>query len=109
MAGEATGKWTDVGPANLLPGESESVRTDTVALALFNVNGTYYALEDVCTHDGGELSGGPFEETTVTCPRHGAQFDVRTGAVLCMPAVTPIPAFPVRIENGRVLVDLGSA
>src|SRR5438477_10340608 len=101
-----TENWTDVGAADLLPGESKTVEADYRNVALFNVNGTYYALEDVCTHDGGELSSGPFEGTVVTCPRHGAQFDVRTGAALCMPAVTPTSAFPVKVENGRVLVSI---
>lgn len=109
MGSELTQHWTDLGPADLLPGESKSVEAEPCSVALFNVNGAYHALQDVCTHDGGELSGGPFEGHVVTCPRHGAEFDVRTGAALCMPAVTPTAVFPVRVENGRVLVDLSSA
>ncbi len=103
---EETLRWTDVGPADLLPGESKSVDAGYVSIALFNVNGTWYAIENVCTHDGGPLADGTFEGTVVTCPRHGAQFDVRTGQALCMPAVTPTAVFPVRVEDGRVRVGL---
>ena len=101
-----TRTWLDVGPADLLPGESRTAEAAHLNVALFNVNGTWHALEDVCTHDGGELSGGPFEGTVVTCPRHGAQFDVTTGKALCFPAVTPTAVLPVRVENGRVFVAL---
>lgn len=101
-----TAKWTDMGPADLLPGEHKSVEAGWRNLALFNLNGTWHAIEDVCTHDGGELSSGAFEGSVITCPRHGAQFDVTTGKALCFPAVTPTATFPVKVENGRVLVSL---
>ena len=105
MAPEAL-TWVDVGPADLLPGECRTAEARHMNVALFNVNGTWHALENVCTHDGGELAGGAFEGTVVTCPRHGAQFDVITGKALCFPAVTPAPVLPVRVDNGRVLVAL---
>jgi 3-phenylpropionate/trans-cinnamate dioxygenase ferredoxin subunit len=101
---EAT--WVDLGPADLMPGEHKSVQAGHIAVALFNVNGTWRALEDVCTHDGGELSSGPFEGNVITCPRHGGQFDVETGKALCFPAVSPTAVYPVRVENGRVWVSL---
>ena len=102
-----TENWADLGPADLLPGECKSVEVDYRNVALFNLNGTYHALEDACTHDGGELSSGLFEGNEITCPRHGARFDVRTGEALCMPAVTPTVRFDVKVVDGRVLADLG--
>ena len=101
-----TAAWTDLGPADLLPGEHKSVEAGPINVAIFNVNGTYHAIEDVCTHDGGILSDGEVEGAVITCPRHGAQFDVRTGAALCMPAVTPTAVFPVRVAEGRILAAL---
>jgi 3-phenylpropionate/trans-cinnamate dioxygenase ferredoxin component len=98
--------WIDAGPADLLPGEMRTAEAGHRTVALFNVNGTYHALEDVCTHDGGPLSGGVFEGEAVTCPRHGAQFDVRTGRALCFPAVAPTAVFAVRVDGGRLLVQI---
>ncbi len=95
--------WTRIcTTGELLPGERRVAEVDGVMVALFNVDGEIYAIEDVCTHDGGELNGGPFNGFTVECPRHGAQFDVRTGAVLCGPAYSPVSKFPVRIDSGAV-------
>lgn len=96
-------EWTRVcSTGELLPGERRVAEVDGVMVALFNVDGDIYAIEDVCTHDGGELNGGPFNGFIVECPRHGAQFDVRTGAVLCGPAYSPVSKFPVRIDSGVI-------
>jgi len=86
----------------LLPGEFRVVWDRDVAIAVFNVDGDLYAVEDICTHDGGELAGGDVEGFEVVCPRHGARFDLRTGAAMCPPAYEPIAKFPVKIENGVV-------
>jgi 3-phenylpropionate/trans-cinnamate dioxygenase ferredoxin subunit len=88
--------------AELLPGEYRTVDADGIAIAVFNVDGLYYAIEDVCTHDGGVLTGGRLAGHEVECPRHGARFDVRTGAALCAPAYSPTAAFPVRIEGDAI-------
>jgi 3-phenylpropionate/trans-cinnamate dioxygenase ferredoxin subunit len=96
-------EWTRVcATSELLPGEHRVVDADGVAVAVFNLDGEYYAIEDVCTHDGGELTGGPVRGHVIECPRHGAQFDIRTGAVLCAPAYEPTAKFPVRIADGAV-------
>ena len=71
-----------------------------VMIAVFNIEGKFYAIEDVCTHDGGILTGGPISGCIITCPRHGATFDIRTGAALTAPAYEPTATFPVRIEDG---------
>ena len=80
------------------------VRMDDQAIAVFHVGGAYYALDDVCTHDGGPLAEGPIEGCVVECPRHGARFDIRTGAVLSLPATVPVPKYTVRIEGDEIQV-----
>lgn len=97
--------WIDVAPASeLAPGTHRVVDADGVQVAVFNVNGDFLAVEDVCTHDGGELAGGTLEGDVVVCPRHGAKFCLRTGAVLAPPAYEDIRAFPARVEGGIVQV-----
>lgn len=91
--------------ANVLPGTTLRVVADGIELLLCNANGTIYAIEDVCTHDGGPLDQGALEGETVVCPRHGATFDVRTGDALTLPAVIPLLTFPVTIEGDDVYVD----
>ena len=68
--------------SELLPGEFQVAYDGDTAIAVFNIDGELYAIEDVCTHDGGELAGGPLEGFVVECPRHGAKFDVRSGEAL---------------------------
>jgi 3-phenylpropionate/trans-cinnamate dioxygenase ferredoxin subunit len=75
-------------------------------VALFHVEGEFFALDDVCTHDGGPLSDGRLDDHTIACPRHGARFDLRTGAALTMPATQPTGAHEVKVEAGDVLVRL---
>ena len=97
--------WVDVAPAEeLTPGSWRSVDIDDMAIVVFNVDGRYYAIEDMCTHDGGELSGGTFEDSEVICPRHGSRFSVITGEALTPPAYEPVARFPVRVEQGVVQV-----
>ncbi|HEX7368677.1 MAG TPA: non-heme iron oxygenase ferredoxin subunit [Rhodanobacteraceae bacterium] len=87
---------------DLLPGEFKVVWDDDTAIAVYNLDGTLYAIEDVCTHDGGELAGGDVCGFEVECPRHGARFDVRTGAATVAPATEPVATFPVHVENGVI-------
>ena len=70
-------------------------------------DGTWGAIDNVCTHDGGILGEGELDECLVECPRHGARFDLKTGEVKALPAVFPVNAYPVRIVGGRVEVDVG--
>lgn len=87
------------------PGGVKIVRLDEVEIAVFHVDGRYHAIQDVCTHDGGTLAEGPLEGHVVECPRHGARFDVRTGAVLCFPATAPVPVVAVRVEGDDIQVE----
>ena len=75
-------------------------------MLLCNVDGDIYAIEDVCTHDGGELDQGELEGCRIMCPRHGAFFDVTTGAALTPPAVMPVATFKVRLEGNDIHVEL---
>jgi 3-phenylpropionate/trans-cinnamate dioxygenase ferredoxin subunit len=81
------------------------VYVDGVALALFRVDGVYHAMEDLCTHDGGPLAEGRREGHIIECPRHGARFDIRTGAVLAMPATGAVPTYAVRVHDGDIQVE----
>ena len=75
---------------------------DTVIV--LNLNGTFYCVADLCSHDGGSLEDGELDGYAIECPRHGACFDVRTGDALSMPATSPIPTSAVKVEDGVVYV-----
>jgi 3-phenylpropionate/trans-cinnamate dioxygenase ferredoxin subunit len=77
------------------------------SIALANVGGDFYALANVCTHDGGPLGEGTLWGETVECPRHGARFDVKTGRVMALPAVLPVRIYPVQVKDNEVAVDVG--
>lgn len=97
--------WVTVATTGeLAPGACKVADVDGAAVAVFNINGEYFAIEDVCTHDGGELASGVLEGDQVVCPRHGARFCVRTGDALSAPAYEPTATFPVRVENGVIQV-----
>ena len=97
--------WIDVVTEDELPpGDVHVVDLEGIEVAVFNIAGQYFAIEDVCTHDGSEISTGCLYDHVIECPRHGARFDVRTGEVLEPPAYEPIQIFKVRIENGMIQV-----
>ncbi len=73
-------------------------------IVLANVEGTYFATQDLCTHDGGPLGEGEVFDHEIECPRHGARFDLRTGEVVALPAMFPIKTFPVRVEGENIQV-----
>ncbi len=97
--------WVTIAAAaEIAPGSSRVADVDGATIAVFNIGGEFYAIEDVCTHDGGELASGLLEGDQIVCPRHGARFCVRTGEALSAPAYEPTAKLPVRIENGMVQV-----
>ena len=99
----------DVCPVEeLAPGEVKIVHVGLVSLGVYNLNGEYYAIEDRCSHDDGPLCEGDFDQESgvVICPRHGANFDIRSGRALTLPAVESVRTFPVRVEDGIVKVKL---
>ncbi len=85
------------------------VEHDGLEIGVFNCGGALLAMEDRCTHDDGPLCHGVWdtEACTITCPRHGASFDLRTGAALTLPAYLPARTFKVRVVDGVVRVELG--
>lgn len=97
--------WTKVAKTGeLAPGQWRTLDVDGTAVVVFNIEGEYYAIEDVCTHDGGQLTGGTVEGDEIVCPRHGARFCIRTGEALTPPAYEPTAKFPVRVHQGEVQV-----
>lgn len=75
------------------------------SVIILNVEGAFYCIADLCSHDDGPLADGEVEGHGIECPRHGACFDIRTGAVLSMPATRPIPTYAVKVENGDIYVQ----
>jgi nitrite reductase/ring-hydroxylating ferredoxin subunit len=90
--------------AEVPPGSLVQVRVDDKPVALYNVDGEFFATHDICSHALAYLSDGTLTGHTVECPRHGARFDVRTGRQLCFPAVAPVKSFAVKVEDGQVWV-----
>lgn len=100
--------WIDVSPQHeFVPGDWRLLDVDGTRVAVFNLKGEYYAIEDVCTHDGGILTGGIVEGEQIVCPRHGARFSIKTGLVLAPPAYEDVATFPVRVQDGMVQVRDG--
>lgn len=91
--------------SDLPPGERMFYDFEDVTVAIFNVEGNYYCIEDVCTHDGGPVAEGNLYGHDIECPRHGALFDIRDGSVVSMPAVVPVPAYKVKVEGDDILVE----
>ncbi len=100
-------EWVEAGRTDDIPaGTHKVISTDAGDIAIFNLDGEFYAIEDVCTHDGGELASGRCEGDQVICPRHGARFCIRTGKVLSPPACEDVETFPVHTDNGMIFVDI---
>ena len=83
-----------------------SVAVAGVRIAVAHVGGAYYAFDDECTHEQCSLAEGDLAGTTVTCMCHGAEFDVRSGAVLAPPAVLPVKVYRTRVEGGALHIEL---
>lgn len=98
--------WTDVAPADeFTPGTWRVIETDDdTVIAVFNLDGEFHAIENLCTHEYAVLTDGEVCGGRITCPLHGAEFDIRTGEALSAPAYEPVPTFPTRIHEGVVQV-----
>jgi len=100
-------EWMDVAKVDELPpGNRKIINTPYCEIAVFNLEGDFYAIEDICSHDGGELASGICEGDQIICPRHGARFCIRNGKALTPPAYEDIDTFPVRIEDNTVQIDI---
>jgi len=90
----------------LASGQRLLIDIGDLSLAVFNIAGTYFAIADICTHDGGPLAEGELDGERIECPRHGGEFELATGKAVRPPAVEDIPAYPVRVEGDQVLVGV---
>lgn len=88
------------------PGQLKAVRANGHSLVLANQGGTFFATQDLCTHDNGPLADGELIDDEIECPRHGARFDIHTGRVMALPAMRPIRVFPVKVEGDQILVAI---
>ena len=100
-------EFVEIAPAAELPnGERLFVDLGDKPIVIFNIAGQFFAIGDICTHDDGPLGDGLLEDHNIVCPRHGAEFDVRTGQAVQMPAVVDIPAYPVQVRDGKIFVGI---
>lgn len=93
--------------SQMADGSLRTVEVEGRVISLAQVGSTYFAFDDLCTHEECSLGTGLLDEKTIECPCHGSKFDLETGAVLNLPAVLPIKTYPVKVENGTVFVDVG--
>jgi 3-phenylpropionate/trans-cinnamate dioxygenase ferredoxin subunit len=87
-------------------GQRLFVEIEGLPIVIFNIAGQLFAIGDVCSHDNGPLGDGMVDGNLVVCPRHGAEFDIRTGKAETLPAVVDIPAYPVRMVNGKIEIGI---
>ena len=100
-------EFVEIAPASELPsGGRLFVEVADKPIVIFNIAGQFFAIGDVCTHDDGPLGDGTIEGFHIVCPRHGAEFDVRTGKAMQMPAVVDIPAHPVQVRDGNIFIGI---
>ena len=96
-----------IGTINDVPeGSAKRFMMNGVAIGVFHVNGKWFAIGDVCTHRGGVLHEGPFDEYTVTCPIHAAQFDLSTGQNVSPPAPSPVKAYKISVEGNELYIEM---
>ncbi len=104
---ESNLEYVEIAPASELPsGERMFIEIGGKPIVVFNVAGQFFSIDDVCSHDDGPVGEGNLEGYNITCPRHGAQFDIRTGQVMQMPAVVDIAAYPVKVVDGTIQLGL---
>jgi 3-phenylpropionate/trans-cinnamate dioxygenase ferredoxin component len=101
---ESKVEYLEIAPASELPNGERLF--GEVGGVIFNIAGQFFAVGDICTHDDGPLGDGDLEGYNVVCPRHGGEFDVRTGKAVQLPAVVDIPAYPVRVVDEMIQVGI---
>lgn len=105
----AIGDWIEACDASdVAPGAGLRIEIGDEPIAVWNVDGSYFATQDTCTHEETSLAEGDLWGEVVECPLHGAQFDVTNGEVLSLPAVVPLKTYPVKLENGKLFIEWNS-
>lgn len=100
-------EWVKVARAGEVPpGRVKVVEAGGQRLALSNVGGAYFAVQDLCTHDDGPLGEGTLDGELIECPRHGARFNVKTGQAVTLPAILPVKTFPARVAGEEIQVQI---
>ena len=89
---------------DIKPGQMKTCEVHGARILIANVEGTFFATQDLCTHDNGTLGDGELIGDEIECPRHGGRFNVKTGAVIALPPMFPIKTFPVKVDGDNVLV-----
>lgn len=100
---------TKIKKSEILSGNARSYEMDGSKIVVCNINGEYFALEDVCSHDDGVLVSGEgklIENCMLECPRHGARFDVRSGEAKKMPAVAPIKTYHINVVGDELEIEV---
>jgi 3-phenylpropionate/trans-cinnamate dioxygenase ferredoxin subunit len=92
--------------ADIPAGKCKRVLVKRRPIAVFNCGGEYFAIDDTCTHDEASLAGGEVDGCVVTCPLHGAQFDIKTGEALSLPAATPVETYKVTLDGTAIMVEV---
>ncbi len=104
---EAKLEYFEIVPASELPnGERLFIEIEGRSLVIFNIAGQYFSIADICSHDDGPVGEGDLEGFNVVCPRHGGEFDVRTGKAVQLPVVEDIPAYSVQVRDGTIFVGI---
>jgi 3-phenylpropionate/trans-cinnamate dioxygenase ferredoxin subunit len=104
---ERTARFVRVGRvSDVPPGRAEVFDVEERRIAVYRLDDGFYAIDDICTHDGGPLAEGEVEGDQVICPRHGARFSIKSGAALTFPAITPVEAYPVRVDGEDLLIGI---
>ena len=99
--------FLEIAPAAELPnGERLFIEAEGKSIVIFNIAGQFFAIADICTHDDGPLGDGDLEGYNIVCPRHGGEFDVRTGMAVQLPVVVDVPAYPVKVVDGMIQIGI---
>ena len=100
-------EYLEIAPASELPNaERLFVEVEGKSLVVFNIADQFFAIGDICSHDDGPVGDGDIEGYNIVCPRHGGEFDIRTGQAVQLPAVVDIPAYPVKLVDGMIQVGI---
>ena len=92
--------------SDVKPGGMTAVEVEGLPIGICKIGDSFYAIGDICTHDGAPLEGGDMIGDQIECPRHGARFDVKTGKAMCLPAVTPVPTYKIEVKGEELWVAI---